>query len=71
MGITVQLWPRTIAFSGSSTVRLKCGAISGRHPIDAGSAIALEGIGGVVQLYVKQGPIKRLNNRFIASLIRG
>ena len=32
IGITDQLNPRTIAFSGSSTVRLKCGEISGRQP---------------------------------------
>ena len=31
MGITVQLNPRTIALRGSSTVRLKWGAISGRQ----------------------------------------
>ena len=32
MGVTVQEEPRTIALSGSSTVRLKCGAMSGAQP---------------------------------------
>ena len=31
-GIVVQVKPRTIALSGISTVRLKCGAIRGRQP---------------------------------------
>ena len=32
IGMMVHLYPRTMALSGSSTVRLKWGAIRGRHP---------------------------------------
>ncbi len=32
MGITVQEYPRTMVFNGSSTVRLKCGERNGRQP---------------------------------------
>ena len=32
MGTTAYVYPRTMAFSGSSTVKLKCGDSRGRQP---------------------------------------
>ena len=49
VGVVVHEYPRTIAFSGISMVKLKWGAIKGSQPVDDLFAIRFERVGRLVE----------------------
>ena len=71
MGITVQVNPRTTALSGSSTVRLKCGLMSGWQPSITVRRYALKALVVSLSRMRKSTRMNRLAIRLSHSLIQG
>ena len=59
-----------MVFSGSSTVRLKCGERNGRQPSIALPPVGFEGVGEIVQRNVEQHAQKQIRHAVQQQLVR-